>query len=170
MLITSKIEYPAILVFREKHADRFFIVNSPEDTAKVCHKILLERDEDGWYPDYDRTRKEMRETESRLRSRLKESEKSFIDLSEEEVLSLPEPVKKNALAARRSYREAVKRENAYLSEDLAFAQGVLAIKNKGEAGWSLKGNKGDRYLSHILISHRVTHQYEECYVEHSESF
>ena len=47
MLITSKIEYPAILVFREKHADRFFIVNSPEDTAKVCHKILLERDEDG---------------------------------------------------------------------------------------------------------------------------
>jgi nicotinamide mononucleotide adenylyltransferase len=42
-------KYDVIVVFKEKHGDRQFVVPTREALEKVALKIVLERDEEGWY-------------------------------------------------------------------------------------------------------------------------
>ncbi len=44
-----------ILIFHEKHSNRYFLVSSKEDIEKACRKIVKERlkESDYWYPDND---------------------------------------------------------------------------------------------------------------------
>ncbi len=42
--------YPSVLVFEEKHGDRFFHLTSEEDLRKAMNQICLERAKEGyWY-------------------------------------------------------------------------------------------------------------------------
>lgn len=45
--------FPVFLIFKEKHGDRHFLVNSKEDVEKISLKILKERIE-YWYSDIDK--------------------------------------------------------------------------------------------------------------------
>ena len=42
-------KFDLILAFNEKHGDRHFIVHTREELQKVALKIVLERNEEGWY-------------------------------------------------------------------------------------------------------------------------
>jgi hypothetical protein len=47
-------KFQSIVIFHEKHGDRHFIVNTMQELEKVALKIVLERNEEGWYSfDYD---------------------------------------------------------------------------------------------------------------------
>lgn len=45
-------DFAMIVVFKEKHGDRHFIVKNQTELNKVALKIVLEREEEGWY-DFD---------------------------------------------------------------------------------------------------------------------
>jgi len=38
-----------ILIFKEKHGDRYFLVSTEEEMKLICKKIFEERDAQGWY-------------------------------------------------------------------------------------------------------------------------
>lgn len=42
-----------IVVFKEKHGDRYFIINSPDDFKRICLSIVKERNGFGWYSHLD---------------------------------------------------------------------------------------------------------------------
>jgi hypothetical protein len=43
-------KYPVIVIFKEKHGDRYFIANNQEELGKICLQVLTERFDDGyWY-------------------------------------------------------------------------------------------------------------------------
>lgn len=44
-----KRDYRQILIFEEKHGNRYFIVNNRPELEQVALKIVLERNEQGWY-------------------------------------------------------------------------------------------------------------------------
>ena len=42
-------KFEQIVIFREKHGDRHFVVHTMQELEKVALKIVLERNEEGWY-------------------------------------------------------------------------------------------------------------------------
>ena len=45
----NQIKYPILIVFYEKHEDRYFMVTSEKDLMSVMLKICTERVAEGWY-------------------------------------------------------------------------------------------------------------------------
>ena len=44
---------PQIVIFKEKHGDRHYIVRVPEDFQKICLSLVKERNQYGWYSHLD---------------------------------------------------------------------------------------------------------------------
>lgn len=48
----SRAKFPCLLIFKEKHEDRYFLINDPADLHNACMKVLKERlKEDYYYSD-----------------------------------------------------------------------------------------------------------------------
>jgi hypothetical protein len=57
-LTRVKLGKGTILVFREKHGDRYFLAESREAIAEACFKVFKERFDEGWYAsDFDEPEK-----------------------------------------------------------------------------------------------------------------
>jgi hypothetical protein len=57
-LTRVKLGKGTILVFREKHGDRYFMADSREALGEACFKVFKERFDEGWYAsDFDEPEK-----------------------------------------------------------------------------------------------------------------
>ncbi len=102
-----------MLVFHEKHGDRYFDASTPELIFKACLKILTERNKDNWY-------------------RISEVSDSFTGLRTEDIEALPDTDKFKEMK-----KDAIKKYYNYLNSyicnltDVHFQREVdYAIKNK----------------------------------------
>lgn len=54
----NRFKYPQLLIFYEKHANRYILVNSEKELFTACYRILKERKKDGYWYDDDQRLKE----------------------------------------------------------------------------------------------------------------
>lgn len=150
-----------ILIFKEKHANRYFLINSRGDRAKACHKILLEREAEGyWYPSLKSVEEDLKSQEKSLMSQFSKSDQALINLSDEEVEALPDSLKSNAMSVRSKFAIKKKKALAYINEEKWFATSMQMVKEAGADGWKLKDQNG-RKICIDLIDYRSNGEYEE---------
>lgn len=150
-----------ILIFKEKHGDRYFNADTDEARARAFYRILKERNTDGyWY---------YRNYESATLP-LSAENASIMALTDEQIKALPVSVATDLKAKRTKlvrkaerYAEEKQEEDEWFdaldfllkhSEDEAVS---LTVKDApGE--WLGKGN-----LAETLISERSDYEYESFY-------
>lgn len=149
-----------ILIFKENYVNRYFLVNSREDRAKACHKILLEREASGyWYPSLKSVEEDLKSQEKNLMSQFSRSAQTLISLTDEEVEALPDPLKNNAMSVRSTFAFKKKRVLTYINKEKWFATSMQTVKEAGADGWKIKDQDG-RYTCIDLIDHRSNGEYE----------
>lgn len=55
-----------LLIFKEKHGVRYFLVKTVDDVAKACSKIFKERLENGWYISLDDWKADLEKAKAKL--------------------------------------------------------------------------------------------------------
>lgn len=161
-----------VMVFKEKHYDRYFVVDGIEDQNKVALKILRERYEMGyWYPTVETIEKRKKSDFLRLTGSY---DSSVIDLSEDEVAGLPDGIRSSVERTRARYERGLKRlEKEYATDvlwinrlaELLEADPVDAVKMTITLP---SGRKTE--LAKYLLDSRADHEYESYEVESAESY
>jgi len=117
------IREPHVLVFKEKHGDRYFHV--PDDAAlfAAALSVLTERKKEGYW--YYKPEKKPEPP----------------DVTEEQVATLPKSVQVNATVKIRAYKDALRR---YEEEVEDFEEIERAVREKdGRAAWQILSDHGD---------------------------
>lgn len=136
----------SIIIFKEKHGDRYFDASTPELVEAACKKVLLQRYNDGYW--YDPGTKP-------------ECEWDGFDIS-----VLPEKYQNNA---KREYEQYLKYKKSY-EADVRFLAKVKEIAETPnyvpdkDSKWAFHGL--GEFLS--LLSRRKYAQYENFWVEDIE--
>ena len=81
-------------------------------------------------------------------------EHAFVDLSEDEVKSLPEPIRMLAEIARGEYAQKTLEIEYQYIKNRDFYNGLSRVLDSDENGWSLKNDKGQYLCIDLIISRR----------------
>lgn len=153
--------YPAIMVVKEKHRDTYFYLTDPEDLHKVAVMLLKERKEDGyWYPSAE----SIEQQKTRSLERLAEGAKAeYLELSEEQVETLPEAIKQEAVKYRTKHAQQVARINEEARSEMVFVNRldeVLSADEPHKVTFTSKRNGNEYNLAFSLLQHRADGEYE----------
>lgn len=156
-----------ILVFREKHAHRYFDASTDELTAKACVKILRERMNDGyWYSrEYEKAEK-----------LLSADEKSVMILTDEQLEILPQAMRdqiseKRAIIKRKqkSYLRNKALEDSWFAAAEKLMEGPVEeaakLTTEGMDGWGRRVQP----LAKAVLEARGDGEYEGFEFENLES-
>lgn len=118
-----------ILIFEEKHGDRFFLVSSVEEFHLACKKIFDQRVDQGWYNWIT-----------------EEEEPTMPDFAEETIPSLPESMRTEAKNTWTRYKNqlASYKDNQHLLKIMEIAKGGDAAACC-EVLKELKGNEYEKF-------------------------
>lgn len=111
------VKQPMLLVFKEKHGERYFYI--PDDAALfgACLKVVTERLEQDWYPEPDGV------------------VPKAPDFTREQIATLPESMRAEATAKLRAYDRDVEAFNEELAD---FAKIKKAVDEKnGRLAWGI---------------------------------
>jgi hypothetical protein len=117
------IREPKLLVFKEKHGQRYFYVHNDKALFKAALKILTERAKEGyWYYKPEEPPKAP-------------------DFTKEQIATLPESMRADATKKLQQYTDACRRYDAEV-EDYNEIQEALKTKN-GKLAWQCLRNRSD---------------------------
>lgn len=149
-----------VLIAKEKHGKRYFVAADKNDLGEIALKLLRERDAEGyWYSSKESIAKQL--DNDLTRTRAQESAGVFLDLSEEELAALPEPVRSAATETRAKHANSEAKLKAYYADDFAFAEKLEKL---------FDASNPDLDLAYQLLNARREAEYEGFTVETSEEF
>lgn len=160
-----------LMIFKEKHCDRYFAVKDDDDRNKVALKILKERSESGYY--YPEKENIEADRESRI-NQIKEVYKDYWELTEEEINNLPDGLKNKAQEEKEKFNKSLKRIELNFSIDLQWTKNLENLINATEEEalnmvfTTPRGNK--RKLAFQLIYERSLNGYEDFEEEPLEDY
>jgi hypothetical protein len=152
-----------IIIFKEKHSDRYYIAETPEQKAKAFLKVLRERNAQGyWYHE---------PTEPVVT--LSDYDRAFTELSDEEVANLPEAIKAEAVQSRsRATRRQIGVQAEYKRDKFWWdqLQELLALP-EDEAVTKVAGaRQGVAFsLAEDLLDAHADYEYEGYAIVHSNN-
>jgi len=113
------IKQPMLLVFKEKHGERYFYIPDDKALFAVALKIVSERFEEGyWYPEPG-----------------VEDKPAAPDYTKEQIATLPESMQKTATATLAAYERSLREYNGLVDE---FKRIEKAVEEKdGQAAWQI---------------------------------
>lgn len=161
-----------IMIFKEKHAERYFVVNSKEDQHKVALKILRERYNEGyWYPTVEYIEKDRESAVERLN---KKYDQNIITLTEDEVEGLPESLQVAARQEREKYNKSLFNVDKYINSEILWVKDLERLV-KADPEDAIKmtftNSRGrSMNLAMYLLDSRSGAEYEEYTVESSEEY
>lgn len=161
-----------VMIFKEKHYDRYFVINDEVDKAKVALKILRERDAEGyWYPSVETSQ---REKEDAINSVNKKYDQNLIALTDDEVANLPESLRIVAEQERDKYKASLRNVEKSYKMEMEWIESLQQLLNADpdEAiKMSVVSPRGREFnLAIRILDSRADYQYEEYIEEDSEEF
>lgn len=162
----------SIIIFKEKHDNRYFFVEGIEDFKKVALKILRERESYGyWYPSLDTIQGWKNDDVERLD---KKSDKSILDLSDDEVEKLPDALKNKAVEEKTAYQKKLKNIENYYNADIVWREKLDELLSAPddealEMKW-VSSRGAESNLAIMLLNMRQDHEYEGYEEVFPESF
>jgi len=163
----------SLMIFKEKHADRYFAVKDDNDRNKVALKILKERYNEGYY--YPTVEELDDRKEERLETVKKRYEKE-IALTEEEVSNLPDSIKEEIVENREKFNKfvsSVEQEIAYEIKWTEYLNELLSVSEEEALKKIIKTPRGRKYrMAFKLLQERAFdgHQYEQFEEEILEDY
>jgi hypothetical protein len=157
-----------ILIFKEKHGDRYFDASTPEAKSAAFLKILRERFNSGYYYEEPKSPEHT----------LTKDEKALLSLSEEQLDALPAPLqastKTQVSRVRRKLRGVQEEyEQAKLWWDSVVALLALdpaeAVNQKEERRIRVMNKTYSVSSAEDLLDARKDYEYEDYWVESLES-
>lgn len=160
------------MVFKEKHDNRYFVVDGIEDKKKVALKILRERAESGyWYSSLEGLQKQKNEAIERLEEKY---DKSILELSDDEIEKLPDALKNKVVEDKTTYEKKLKGIETYYHADLVWREKLdelLSVPDEEALKMvyvSVRGRESNLALT--LLSTRNGYEYESYDEVPSEKF
>lgn len=154
--------YPMIVTFPNKSSgDLRYLAHSDEDIAKICYKMLITRVQKNryWHVMSKGPERQKSQKLQEIHASMTTQEHAFVDLSEDAVKSLPEPIRMLAEIARGEYAQKTLEIEYQYIKNRDFYNGLSRVLDASrdlgtdENGWSLKNDKG-QYLCIDLINSR----------------
>ena len=162
----------SIIVFKEKHDNRYFVVNGIEDKKKVALKILRERESYGyWYPSLETIQDWKNDEIERF---VESSDKALLDLSDDEVEKLPDTLKNKVVEEKTAYQKKLKSIENYYNADIVWREKLDELLSAPDdealkmVYVSARGHKSNLALT--LLNIRNGYEYESYEEVSAEEF
>lgn len=156
-----------IMVVKEKHGKRLFVIADRAAYARVATKLLKERSEEGWFQSLADIEKE---EQADLARRVKNIDPAFLELTPEQISELPESLRISAQGAQEDYRIAVARSKRAFIIEREFAEGMdQLLASDAPAELQVTNERGrTENLAITLLQLREDYEYEGYSIETAE--
>jgi len=156
-----------ILIAKEKHGRRYFVIEDRAAHARVAAKLLKERAEEGWFS----TLADIEAEEAQaIESRSKTIDRAFLELTDEQIAELPEALRESVISSRESYARIIGRVKREYALEKEFAEGIsilLAADDPASVQVTSPRGRTD-YLAIGLLQLREDYEYEGYSIEIAE--
>ena len=153
--MNNLIKKPCLFTAKEKHGDRYFLVNDDVELAKACIKLIRERVEYCWYSPPILP---------------KEPTDPAFKLTQEDLDALPDSLREDFQARHDNLVTRHARNMAeYLDEEHTW-NAITQILDEDLETASARVNKYKRPIAWTILYSRSSYEYEEVEIEGFESF
>lgn len=159
--------YPSILVLKEKHDDSMFLIQSPDDFARVAASTVLNRAKEGYYyPSFEQIEKKKIQRVSELEASLSPADKELLVMDESEIIALPEKLSRFAIQVQEKFMGDVLQIEKSFDGDLELANLVKALRESDAPHELLHNSEGRSVNAAIhILDLRASYQYEDYELE-----
>lgn len=183
--------YPALMIFKEKHDDEIYIVNSTEDTHRLAVSKIRERYSYGYYAKSSEYEAELKREINRLIERdeiPKETAPRSVEaleslpVGEDErtaalfsmdvatLKALPSSVSKGIFEKSKRFQKSLPAVISNYARDIEDAQDIERIVHTERAEELIKSIRGREInLALWILDSREDHEYEGYSIEHAQS-